>query len=172
MDLGPFNPHFLDLGIDLVERIGLGQEFNGAVVLDVLADAFLGIAGNEDHLEVGEAVECTTGSAATTCTTTSLCTPSNTCSAYASGVQSACEPCDTDDNCEPMHRCVPMRYAGADHGSYCLQLASAGCTRPYSVSTSTMSLGGNFVKVLAWYDNEWGYSCRVADLVKYMGDRL
>jgi glyceraldehyde 3-phosphate dehydrogenase len=37
---------------------------------------------------------------------------------------------------------------------------------------STMSLGGNFVKVLAWYDNEWGYSCRCADLVKYMGDRL
>ena len=37
---------------------------------------------------------------------------------------------------------------------------------------STMSLGGNFVKVLAWYDNEWGYSCRVADLVKYMGERL
>jgi glyceraldehyde 3-phosphate dehydrogenase len=35
-----------------------------------------------------------------------------------------------------------------------------------------MSLGGNFAKVLAWYDNEWGYSCRVADLVKYMGDRL
>ena len=37
---------------------------------------------------------------------------------------------------------------------------------------STMSLGGNFVKVLAWYDNEGGSSCRVADLVKYMGDRL
>jgi glyceraldehyde 3-phosphate dehydrogenase len=37
---------------------------------------------------------------------------------------------------------------------------------------STMSLGGNFVKVLAWYDNEWGYSCRVADLVKFIGDRL
>jgi glyceraldehyde 3-phosphate dehydrogenase len=31
-----------------------------------------------------------------------------------------------------------------------------------------MSLGGNFVKVIAWYDNEWGYSCRVADLVKFM----
>jgi len=39
-------------------------------------------------------------------------------------------------------------------------------------AASTMSLGGNFIKVLAWYDNEWGYSCRVADLVKYMGDRL
>jgi len=32
----------------------------------------------------------------------------------------------------------------------------------------TMSIGGNFVKVIAWYDNEWGYSCRVADLVKFM----
>ena len=32
----------------------------------------------------------------------------------------------------------------------------------------TMVLGGNFVKVIAWYDNEWGYSCRVADLVKFM----
>jgi len=37
---------------------------------------------------------------------------------------------------------------------------------------STMSLGGTFVKVIAWYDNEWGYSCRVADLVKYMAERL
>jgi len=27
---------------------------------------------------------------------------------------------------------------------------------------------GNMVKVVAWYDNEWGYSCRVADLVKFM----
>jgi glyceraldehyde 3-phosphate dehydrogenase len=29
----------------------------------------------------------------------------------------------------------------------------------------TRSLGGNFVKAIAWYDNEWGYSCRVVDLV-------
>jgi glyceraldehyde 3-phosphate dehydrogenase len=27
-------------------------------------------------------------------------------------------------------------------------------------------LGGNFVKVLAWYDNEWAYSCRVVDLIR------
>ncbi|NQT89733.1 MAG: type I glyceraldehyde-3-phosphate dehydrogenase [Candidatus Omnitrophica bacterium] len=27
---------------------------------------------------------------------------------------------------------------------------------------------GNMVKVLSWYDNEWGYSCRVIDLIKYM----
>ena len=30
---------------------------------------------------------------------------------------------------------------------------------------------GNFVKVVAWYDNEWGYSCRVADLVKFLSDK-
>ncbi|SFI81508.1 glyceraldehyde-3-phosphate dehydrogenase [Thermoflavimicrobium dichotomicum] len=34
---------------------------------------------------------------------------------------------------------------------------------------STMSIGENQVKVLAWYDNEWGYSCRVVDLVKHVG---
>ncbi|HEY8168077.1 MAG TPA: type I glyceraldehyde-3-phosphate dehydrogenase [Candidatus Limnocylindrales bacterium] len=39
-------------------------------------------------------------------------------------------------------------------------------------AASTMSLGGDFVKVIAWYDNEWGYSCRVADLVGYVAARL
>jgi glyceraldehyde 3-phosphate dehydrogenase len=37
---------------------------------------------------------------------------------------------------------------------------------------STMVIAENKLKVLAWYDNEWGYSCRVVDLVKYMGERL
>ena len=35
----------------------------------------------------------------------------------------------------------------------------------------TMILGDNMVKVLAWYDNEWGFSCRVADLVSYLISR-
>ena len=41
-------------------------------------------------------------------------------------------------------------------------------------SALTMVVGGtgNFVKVLAWYDNEWGYSCRVADLTKFIAERL
>jgi glyceraldehyde 3-phosphate dehydrogenase len=39
-------------------------------------------------------------------------------------------------------------------------------------ATSTMVTGENMLKVVAWYDNEWGYSCRVADLAKYMADRL
>ena len=35
----------------------------------------------------------------------------------------------------------------------------------------TVAVGGNFVKVVAWYDNEWGYSCRIADLIKFVADR-
>jgi glyceraldehyde 3-phosphate dehydrogenase len=37
---------------------------------------------------------------------------------------------------------------------------------------STTVLGGTFAKVLAWYDNEWGYSCRVADLTHFIGEKL
>ena len=37
---------------------------------------------------------------------------------------------------------------------------------------STMVLGDRTVKVLAWYDNEWGYSCRVVDLVNLIIARL
>jgi glyceraldehyde 3-phosphate dehydrogenase len=37
---------------------------------------------------------------------------------------------------------------------------------------STMVLGGTMVKVISWYDNEWGYSCRVADLIGYVAARL
>jgi glyceraldehyde 3-phosphate dehydrogenase len=36
---------------------------------------------------------------------------------------------------------------------------------------STMVIGGNMVKVLAWYDNEWGYGCRLADLAVYVADK-
>lgn len=32
----------------------------------------------------------------------------------------------------------------------------------------TRVIEGNLIKVLAWYDNEWGYSCRLKDLVKYI----
>jgi glyceraldehyde 3-phosphate dehydrogenase len=37
---------------------------------------------------------------------------------------------------------------------------------------STMVLGGTMVKVISWYDNEWGYSCRVADLIAFVGARM
>ncbi|MFQ5811481.1 MAG: type I glyceraldehyde-3-phosphate dehydrogenase, partial [Armatimonadota bacterium] len=31
--------------------------------------------------------------------------------------------------------------------------------------------GGNLAKVVSWYDNEWGYSCRMADLVVAMAEK-
>jgi glyceraldehyde 3-phosphate dehydrogenase len=36
---------------------------------------------------------------------------------------------------------------------------------------STMVMGDNLVKILAWYDNEWGYSCRLGDLVVYIASK-
>jgi glyceraldehyde 3-phosphate dehydrogenase (phosphorylating) len=39
-------------------------------------------------------------------------------------------------------------------------------------SQSTMVLGGTMVKVIAWYDNEWGYSSRCADLVSLVASKL
>jgi glyceraldehyde 3-phosphate dehydrogenase (phosphorylating) len=36
---------------------------------------------------------------------------------------------------------------------------------------STVVLEGKMAKVLSWYDNEWGYSCRVGDLATFMAER-
>lgn len=35
----------------------------------------------------------------------------------------------------------------------------------------TLVVGGTCVKVISWYDNEWGYSCRVRDLINYLGSK-
>jgi glyceraldehyde 3-phosphate dehydrogenase len=36
---------------------------------------------------------------------------------------------------------------------------------------STNVVGGNLVKVAAWYDNEWAYACRISDLCMFLADR-
>ena len=36
----------------------------------------------------------------------------------------------------------------------------------------TRVVAGNCAKVLAWYDNEWGYSCRCRDLIKFMAAKF
>ena len=54
---------------------------------------------------------------------------------------------------------VSMDFKGDDHSSIVDGL-------------STLATGDHLVKVIAWYDNEWGYSCRVADLAAFMGARL
>ncbi len=51
---------------------------------------------------------------------------------------------------------VSVDYKGSEHSAIVDAL-------------STEVIGGNMVKVLAWYDNEWGYSCRVVDLAKMIG---
>ncbi|WP_404347171.1 glyceraldehyde-3-phosphate dehydrogenase [Sutcliffiella horikoshii] len=48
-------------------------------------------------------------------------------------------------------------------------------TNPHSAvidGLSTMVMGDTKVKVLAWYDNEWGYSCRVVDLVQFVAEKM
>ena len=45
---------------------------------------------------------------------------------------------------------------------------------PYSSIYSaldTVAVGGNLVKVVAWYDNEWGYACRIADLTHFLAQK-
>jgi glyceraldehyde 3-phosphate dehydrogenase len=51
---------------------------------------------------------------------------------------------------------VSIDFLGNPHSS----ILDAECTKV---------MGGNFAKILAWYDNEWGYSCRVADLAQRIG---
>lgn len=55
-------------------------------------------------------------------------------------------------------------------------LVSVDYTSDPSSSTidalSTAVMDGRMVKVLSWYDNEWGYSSRVVDLVRYVGERM
>jgi glyceraldehyde 3-phosphate dehydrogenase len=47
-----------------------------------------------------------------------------------------------------------------------------GDSRSSIVDARSTMVIGDLVKVIAWYDNEWGYSCRVADLTAYVGERL
>ena len=45
---------------------------------------------------------------------------------------------------------------------------------PYSAiidGPSTMVIGGNLAKILAWYDNEWGFSCRMVELMELIGKK-
>jgi len=39
-------------------------------------------------------------------------------------------------------------------------------------SQMTKVEGSNLVKILAWYDNEWGYACRLAEMAQFIGDKL
>jgi glyceraldehyde 3-phosphate dehydrogenase len=65
---------------------------------------------------------------------------------------------------------------GFTAGEYCDPLVSMdfkGDSRSSIVDLPTnMVMGGNLIKVVTWYDNEWGYSCRTSDLAALMGKKL
>lgn len=44
------------------------------------------------------------------------------------------------------------------------------CTCVFDANASIM-LNDTFVSLVAWYDNEWGYSCKVLDLIEYMASK-
>ncbi|MDD5090357.1 MAG: type I glyceraldehyde-3-phosphate dehydrogenase [Candidatus Wallbacteria bacterium] len=53
-------------------------------------------------------------------------------------------------------------------------VSSDFCGNAYSSifdALSTMVIDGKMAKVISWYDNEWGYSCRVRDLILFMGKK-
>jgi len=48
-------------------------------------------------------------------------------------------------------------------------------SNPHSSSVDaplTLSLGDDWAKVVSWYDNEWGFSCRMVELISHMAARL
>ena len=48
-----------------------------------------------------------------------------------------------------------------------------GCEYSSTVDgLSTQVIGGNLAKIVTWYDNEWGYSIRLADLAAFVAEKL
>jgi glyceraldehyde 3-phosphate dehydrogenase len=53
---------------------------------------------------------------------------------------------------------VSIDYTGSHHSSI--------------IDAPSTNIVSGLVKVMSWYDNEWGYSCRCVDLARFMGERL
>jgi len=47
-----------------------------------------------------------------------------------------------------------------------------GNTHSAIVDLPQTMVNGNVVKVIGWYDNEWGYSCRLAEFCEFVGKKL
>jgi glyceraldehyde 3-phosphate dehydrogenase (phosphorylating) len=88
-------------------------------------------------------------------------------------------PGDTDESCVQAINAAMKEYSeGAMKGILAYTEEPLVSTDLQGNSNSsifsaldTLVIGGNLVKALAWYDNEWGYSCRVADLCSYLAQR-
>ncbi|MBA4420468.1 MAG: type I glyceraldehyde-3-phosphate dehydrogenase [Anaerolinea sp.] len=66
-----------------------------------------------------------------------------------------------------------LGFTAGEYGDPLVSTDFKGDPRSCIVDLSyNMVMGGNLVKVVAWYDNEWGYSCRTADLAALMAKSL
>jgi glyceraldehyde 3-phosphate dehydrogenase len=66
-----------------------------------------------------------------------------------------------------------LGYTSGEYSDPLVSMDFKGDPRSSIVDLPTnMVMGGNMIKVVAWYDNEWGYSCRTADLAAMMGKKL
>ena len=62
---------------------------------------------------------------------------------------------------------------GGEYSDPLVSMDFKGDNRSSIVDLATnMVMGGSLVKVVAWYDNEWGYSCRTADLAALIAKKL
>lgn len=84
------------------------------------------------------------------------------------------KPADKDELMKAFEAAAAGPMKGVLDVSYEPLVSSDIIGNPYSsiVDGLATAVSGNLVKVITWYDNEWGYSSRVADLVKFMGDKL
>ncbi len=66
-----------------------------------------------------------------------------------------------------------LGYTTGQYGDPLVSMDFKGDPRSSIVDLPTnMVMGGNLIKVVAWYDNEWGYSCRTADLAALLAKKL
>lgn len=84
------------------------------------------------------------------------------------------KPADKDELMKAFEAAAAGPMKGVLDVSYEPLVSSDIIGNPYSsiVDGLATAVSGNLVKVITWYDNEWGYSSRVADLVKFIGDKL
>jgi glyceraldehyde 3-phosphate dehydrogenase len=79
---------------------------------------------------------------------------------------------------EEVNKAFKAAASGPMHGilEYCTEELVSSDFKESSFSSSfdslsTMVIGGNMVKLLAWYDNEWGYCCRLGDLTAFVAQK-
>ncbi|MCA9883717.1 MAG: type I glyceraldehyde-3-phosphate dehydrogenase [Anaerolineae bacterium] len=84
------------------------------------------------------------------------------------------KPADKDELIAAFEEAAAGRMKGILDVSHELLVSSDYIGNPFSsiIDVDACAVSGNLVKVITWYDNEWGYSTRTADLVKFMGDKL